>query len=265
MTQLAMVGAEMGIPVHIIYNDNSPQLFEGNHLLVKYLGAIVHYEKNKGGISNSNRKKRLENELILSGGKPFVIDYPISNYTAYFGYMRCLLEVIDQMKDFCFNENNILQIFLCSGWHSYLGMRMAADLLNLHIKITAFRQSHWVGGGLDSVFPSFKDFIREKVSEFSDFIDFDVPTKDFDLREDAIGLSKETVNSNTLDSMKLLASTEGIILDPYYNAKAFTGMLSCIKNKSIEKHCDILFIHSGGLPNFFGFKNHTDYLFNNNH
>mgnify|MGYP004002208539 FL=1 len=194
MTQLAMVGAEMGIPVHLIFNEKSPFIIEGNHLLVKYFGANVHYNHGNNKLSNTERKKELASDLLSGGDKPFVIDYPISNYTAYFGYMRCLLELIKQMEDGCFDDAKNLHVFICSGWHSYLGMRMAADILKTDIRITAYRPTYWLGGGLDNFYPNFEIFIKDKVSEFSDYIDYEIPTYKFDLREEFIGHTKEIVN-----------------------------------------------------------------------
>ena len=43
-----------------------------------------------------------------------------------------------------------------------------------------------------------------------------------------------------------LAKTEGVVLDPTYSGKAFSGLLSMVKTKTIAGR--ILFWHTGGLP-----------------
>ena len=54
-------------------------------------------------------------------------------------------------------------------------------------------------------------------------------------------LSKNTV--------KQLAISDGIFLDPVYNAKAFTGMLRYIEET--RKYKNVLYINTGGTPNIF--------------
>ena len=48
--------------------------------------------------------------------------------------------------------------------------------------------------------------------------------------------------------MKYIASTEGLILDPVYTAKAFYGLLDMIEKNEIEEESVVVFIHTGGIP-----------------
>jgi D-cysteine desulfhydrase len=49
------------------------------------------------------------------------------------------------------------------------------------------------------------------------------------------------------DTIKLVASLEGVVLDPVYSGKAFYGMLEEIKAGRYDNHSDIVFIHTGGI------------------
>jgi 1-aminocyclopropane-1-carboxylate deaminase/D-cysteine desulfhydrase-like pyridoxal-dependent ACC family enzyme len=48
--------------------------------------------------------------------------------------------------------------------------------------------------------------------------------------------------------MRLVASTEGIILDPVYTAKAMAGLLDLIANGRFARDETLIFLHTGGLP-----------------
>jgi 1-aminocyclopropane-1-carboxylate deaminase len=52
----------------------------------------------------------------------------------------------------------------------------------------------------------------------------------------------------TVDAMKLAASTEGLITDPVYTGKAFTGMLDMIRRGELKEDSNVLFCHTGGVP-----------------
>jgi len=49
-----------------------------------------------------------------------------------------------------------------------------------------------------------------------------------------------------VEIIKLVARTEGILLDPTYTAKAMTGMLSAIRSGEIRQGALPVFLHTGG-------------------
>lgn len=63
------------------------------------------------------------------------------------------------------------------------------------------------------------------------------------------GYGVPTIES--LKAVKIVAETEGIILDPIYTGKAFAGLVDYIRKGLVKKEEKILFWHTGGIPNFF--------------
>ena len=49
-------------------------------------------------------------------------------------------------------------------------------------------------------------------------------------------------------AVRLLASSEGVLLDPVYTGKAFAGMLGLIDRGDIAEGERVLFVHTGGAP-----------------
>jgi len=72
---------------------------------------------------------------------------------------------------------------------------------------------------------------------------------DFDLRLDYAGQAYGVPTNAGLLAIKRLATTEGILLDPVYSAKAFAGLLDLVKRKEIAGR--VLFWHTGGTPTLF--------------
>jgi 1-aminocyclopropane-1-carboxylate deaminase/D-cysteine desulfhydrase-like pyridoxal-dependent ACC family enzyme len=51
-----------------------------------------------------------------------------------------------------------------------------------------------------------------------------------------------------------LAQTEGVILDPVYTGKAMAGLIDMIKNRRFKKEDNVIFIHTGGTPALFPYR-----------
>ena len=54
--------------------------------------------------------------------------------------------------------------------------------------------------------------------------------------------------------MRLAAVTEGLILDPIYTGKAMAGVIDHARRGVIGKSSTVVFVHTGGLPAMFAFK-----------
>ena len=133
---------------------------------------------------------------------------------------------------------------------------MAANLLGDDVKITAFRSVAWSESPLSRIYSKVDPFLACKVEEFEKFIGMDMSIDKFDLI-DEYAKTHETV----YETIKYLARMEGILLDPIYTGKAFTGLLDYIKRGKVVPGEKVLFIHSGGVVNNFKFSREVTQLF----
>ena len=60
-------------------------------------------------------------------------------------------------------------------------------------------------------------------------------------------------NAGTLAAVKLVASQEGLLLDPVYTGKAMAGLLDGIGRQRFNDG-PIIFLHTGGAPALFAYK-----------
>ena len=56
------------------------------------------------------------------------------------------------------------------------------------------------------------------------------------------------------DALRLLARTEGLLLDPVYSGKAFAGLLADIRSGFYRAGDTVLFLMTGGLPGLFAYR-----------
>ncbi|WP_020661433.1 D-cysteine desulfhydrase [Amycolatopsis benzoatilytica] len=57
-----------------------------------------------------------------------------------------------------------------------------------------------------------------------------------------------------VDALKLLATTEGILLDPVYSGKGFAGLLGNIAEGRFAPEENVVFVHTGGSAALFGYR-----------
>lgn len=61
------------------------------------------------------------------------------------------------------------------------------------------------------------------------------------------------VTSESVEAIKLVARTEGIILDPVYTSKAMAALIDHIRQGRIRKDERVVFLHTGGTPALFAY------------
>jgi len=64
-----------------------------------------------------------------------------------------------------------------------------------------------------------------------------------------IGDGYERASKKVLETIRLASRLEGLILDPTYTGKAFTGLIALVEQKEIPPGSKVLFWHTGGLLN----------------
>jgi D-cysteine desulfhydrase family pyridoxal phosphate-dependent enzyme len=56
-----------------------------------------------------------------------------------------------------------------------------------------------------------------------------------------------------IEAIRLVAQTEGIILDPVYTGKAMSGLIDLIRQGRFTPQDTIIFVHTGGAPSIFAY------------
>jgi 1-aminocyclopropane-1-carboxylate deaminase/D-cysteine desulfhydrase-like pyridoxal-dependent ACC family enzyme len=56
-----------------------------------------------------------------------------------------------------------------------------------------------------------------------------------------------------LAALHLLATTEGVVLDPVYNAKAMSGLIDQIRLGAVRPNETVIFVNTGGFPELFAY------------
>ena len=241
--QTAAACSIAGMECHLLLGGTKPDKFEGNLLLSSLLGAKIHFtgESRKGENMNS-----LKTELEKSGKKSYIIPYGGSNITGALGFVNAIKELKDQLIEQKLNIDYIF--FASSSGGTQAGMILGSDLFNFDIEFYPINIDKENNTEI-----SLEKNILNIINDGKKILNI---KKNYQLEDiklirkydkDGYGV----VTEKEVSSIKELAITEGIILDPVYTGRAFYGMLDYLNKKRLKLNSNILFWHTGGLPSIF--------------
>ena len=79
-----------------------------------------------------------------------------------------------------------------------------------------------------------------------------------DVAADQLGEGYGLPTDAMIEAVRLMARTEGLILDPVYGGKAFAGVLAAARNGVYRSGEAILFLMTGGTPGLFAYRRAFD-------
>lgn len=146
------------------------------------------------------------------------------------GYVECARELLDQAPDVDTVVTALRSGGTMAGLVAHLG---AARVLGVHcgaVADPATTVANLVSGLSGKAFSS--DSLR--------------------LDTDLVGEGYGTPTPSVADALTLAARAEGIILDPIYTGRAMAGLIAAADSGVLRPGRRTVFLHSGGLPGFFG-------------
>lgn len=236
----AILGAQLGLKVHLILRGMAPEEKSvGNLFLDQLAGAtITHYS-----VAEYQKLptlfKQWEQHYSDLGNIPFSIPTGASNGTGAWGYIACADELAHD-----FQEHNISPSLIACATGSggtQAGLTLGAELFQLNAPV--------IGIAVCDDEAYFQHKVREDMrawkAEYKQSLDIEQLA--IRVNDEYIGPGYARATPEVFDTIKYLAKTEGIILDPVYSGKAFHGLLEEIKTGQYKGAEDIIFIHTGGL------------------
>ncbi len=243
--QTAAACAIAGLECHLLLGGTKPKIYEGNLLLSNVLGAKIHFagENRKGEDMES-----LKTELEIKGKKCYIIPYGGSNITGALGFVHAIKELKDQLIEQKINIDYIF--FASSSGGTQAGMIIGCDLFNFDVELYPINIDKDENMG-----SSTENNILNIINDGKKILNIkaDYQLKDIKLIRDYDKAGYGNVTKEEINAIKELATTEGIIIDPVYTARAFNGMLDHLNKKKLKPKSNVLFWHTGGFPSIFNY------------
>ena len=216
----------------------------GNNFLFRLLGV----EKIKVvpvGSDMMEEMQQVANAVTDEGRKAYIIPGGGSTPIGATGYVACAEEILSQAFEKGLNIDRIVCASGSAGTHAglvsgFFGNNSNIPVIGINVSRTKDEQEKLVYDlaqrtaehvGIQSSIP------REAVVCFDEYVGpgYSLPTPEM------------------VEAVKMLAMSEGILLDPVYTGKAMAGLIHLVRKGYFSKDENVLFIHTGGSPAIYAY------------
>jgi len=253
-TFVSAAAAKLGMDAVLVFLKRSRSELQGNALLMNLFDPVMIQTEFGGELEGRTAAKRMADdiarELKERGRNPYIIHYGESEEPLEsVGYFHCVQEIMEQLK-----EMGIVAKYLYVANASGLtqaGLTVGAKYFHAPFKITGIMT-------ITGMEKNERQRVIAKIAgDVSKLVNAGVTVEpdELSLNDEQIrnisGESAHQISKQCIDAIRLVAKTEGIILDPHYTGKAMAGLIDDIRKGRFTSDDTVIFYHTGGVPIIF--------------
>ena len=246
----AAAAAHAGLQCELVLTRLVPRhdadyLENGNILLDSLFGAHVH---DLPGSANALAfAEARAAELRAQGRNVYVCPLGGSSPVGCLGYANCAAEIVAQADALDVSFDAIVGPNGSGGMHAGLVAGMAA---------LGRATPPIVGYGVYGEAGAARAATLDKANQTVRLIDpaLSIASEAVVVDGGHLGEGYGIPTDGMLHAVRLLASTEGLLLDPVYGGKAFAGLLHALETGVYRAGQRVLFVMTGGLPGLYAYR-----------
>lgn len=239
-----------GMQCHLVLEERVAASYNpvgsGNNFLFNILG-VSSIEVVPGGSNMLEKMQTVADRLTALGRKPYIIPGGGSNAVGATGYVACAEEILNQTFEQGINFNHVVTTSGSGGTHAGLAVGFYGN--NSNIPVIGINISRKKEAQEKLVF----DLAQKTASRLE--LQTPVPRESIVCLDEYVGPGYSLPTDAMIDAVKLLARTEGILLDPVYTGKAMAGLIGLVRQGYFKKSDKVLFVHTGGSPALYAYEN----------
>jgi 1-aminocyclopropane-1-carboxylate deaminase/D-cysteine desulfhydrase-like pyridoxal-dependent ACC family enzyme len=235
----------LGMQTILVLRTDRDWQWQGNPLVDRILGADVRWlETDDPAVMDQTLRDVAEEQRQL-GKRPYIMNHAGAfALGSALAYLLCTLEIVEQTAALGVQPTHL---YMTSGNKGHAGLILGRKLLGKTFRTVAISQRRGddrVTGALAGA----RDAARA--------LGWDVPLSEEDVEsyDDYVGADYGVPSPGSLEAMRLAARLEGLLLDPVYTGKAMAGLIDHARGGRLGQDDTVVFIHTGGLPAIFAFK-----------
>ncbi len=247
--QTAAAAARLGLEFHAllehrIEDPDDDYACNGNILLDRLLGAQIH--DYPGGTDMGAALDQVALEVRRAGKKPYVVPVGGSNRVGSLGYVSCALETLDQANDMGVCIDHVIHATGSNGTQA--GLVVGFEGTNSGIPVTGICVS------------KSKELQEELcvslVAETAAYVGVrgGIRRQAIVADDRYFGPGYGQPTEGMREAVRLMATHEGILLDPVYSGKAMAGLIDLVRKGVFGKDQTVLFVHTGGAAAMFAYR-----------
>lgn len=226
-----------------VKNSYKPEA-SGNNFLFRLLG-VKGITVVPGGSDMMGEMGKVAEKLKAEGKKPYIVPGGASNALGALGYVGCMEEIMHQMFTQGLTFDHMVVPSGSAGTHAGIIAGMIGN--NINIPVT--------GIGVNRPKAVQQEAVHKLANQALDLIGVEqrVPADKVIAFDDYVGPGYSLPTDAMVEAVKLLARTEGILLDPVYSGKAMSGLIDLVRKGYFREGSNILFLHTGGSPALYAY------------
>lgn len=238
----AAVAARLGLGCSLFLRGPRPAAVSGNLMLDHLFGAEIEllgectYE-----VATAAMETRAD-ELRRRGQRPIVIPLGGANAVGTIGYIRAFREILEQTKA-AGSAAEVIVIAAGTG-STFAGLECGAHFWRPSTRVVGISVSWTV------------DKLHEEITHLAEAVGrrlgIAVPSmRSPEVRADFIGPGYAQPSTAGLEAVRLVARSEGVLLDTTYTGKAMAGLIDLVTSGDISRGATVVFVHTGGSAELF--------------
>lgn len=210
----------------------------GNNLLFDLLG-VEAVQVVEADADLAAAMQAIADDLAKKGRKAYVIPGGGSNALGAVGYAACAQELMSQLYDASLVIDHIVCASGSAGTHAGLLAGLVALDAGIPVTGISVRRPRTEQEGN----------VRLLTKDCADILGTTSPTrKDVYVLDDWVGPGYSLPSPEMVEAVRMVASLEGVLLDPVYTGKAMAGLIALARQGRWRSRDKVLFLHTGGSP-----------------
>ena len=239
----AAAGRRLGFDVIVVLNGEPPETSQGNLLLDRIFGADVRIIQTDDDYILMGVVEDLARQLRRDGRRPYVIPRGGSNAFGAAGYLEAAVELLAQANAMSVRIDAIVHASTSGGTQSglYTGTKLTQSGVQV-IGISAGPRREVVVKRVLGIVTELAELLELQWRPHPD---------DLIVHDEYVGERYGVPTPECLDAIRVVARTEGVLLDPVYTGKAMAGLMGLIAKEQFRPEQNVVFWHTGGQPAVF--------------
>ncbi len=242
----AAAASQLGMHCVLLLRGSVEERGQGNLLLDRLLGAEVRFIPTQDPYDERVPRwlEEVKAELIREGRKPYVLHLTGETSTlATCAYVSGGEELARQFRDL---EVEPEWIYATAGSGiTAAGLALGLKHLGMRTRVVAVSSS------------AEANFLKERIEGYANAaaemlgLSTRITGTDFGVLDQYVGPGYGMSTSEVIETIRMVAREEAIVLDPVYTGKCMTGLMDQIMKGTVKANESVVFLHSGGGPNLF--------------
>jgi D-cysteine desulfhydrase len=243
-----------GLQCRLVLEERVPGTYDpeasGNIFLFNLMG-VETVTVIPGGSDTMKAMDKVADDIKAEGRHAYVIPGGGSNPIGATGYVACAQEIMMQTFEQGINIDYVVCASGSAGTHAGLltglcGCNMNVPVLGINVSRPKHDQEKLV-----------YDLVQKTAQHVG--LDFEIPRETVTCFDEYVGPGYSLPTPGMAEAVRLVARTEGILLDPVYTGKAMAGLIDLVRKGFFNEGDTVLFLHTGGSPALYVYQ---DYLLN---